>query len=121
MIGNSIEHYFNEVQEIMKQLVIDEHNIKADEADQFVQDLICQQPNVQIKIKQIVNTNCNANIQPLKTAEIIINRYFNHPVVNNSNKIDNLSNSEQDIPNQMSDDRVMNTNENKLKRFKDFL
>ena len=115
------EQYFDAVQESIKKIVVEDYNVKQDVVEQFVQDMMCQQPGLQLKIKGIVENNLNSGISVDTTAQSLIDKYFNHPVVNNDNKISNLNQGVDDVPNKMDGDRGMNTMEKKVFNFKQFV
>ena len=115
------EQYFDAVQESIKKIVVEDYNVKQDVVEQFVQDMMCQQPGLQLKIKGIVENNLNSGISVDTTAQSLIDKYFNHPVVNNDNKISNLNQGVDDVPNKMDGDRGMNTMEKKVFNFKHFV
>lgn len=117
----NIEKYFNDVQEKIKELVVKNRKVDQNNVEDYNTDLMSQEPNIQKTIKKMVDENFKSNVDVIKTAQQIIDKYFNHPVVNNDQKIPNLNQGIQDTPNGLSGDRGMNTMERKIMNFGQFV
>lgn len=129
--NNSIEIFFNKVQDLIKGKVVedkgaigDNRTVDPNKAEDYNTDLMSQEPNVQKTIKKIVGEEFKTDPSDKgaqTAADKIITKFGKHPIVNNDQKIPNLNQGIQDTPNGLSGDRGMNTMERKIMNFNQFL
>lgn len=134
----SVEKFFDAVQEVIKHkaveiegLLVKDKKVAPENAEQYNKDLMTQQNQqdpsgpryIQKDIWLIVGKHFQADNTERsveKAADEIISKYGKHPVVNNDNKIPNLNQGNQDVPNQM-EDRGSNKMESRIMKFKEFV
>jgi hypothetical protein len=101
---------FDQLQDIMKEILHKEFKVSKDELEKFVDDLIFDNKN---KVKQFFDDNCEKKSLEQISYDLI-NLYFNKTRINQhaTNRTNN---------NTLKGERDLNRNEKKLLKFKEFI
>lgn len=98
---------FNQVQEIIKQLLIKPpYNLTPEDAEHWNESMIFQS---QKRAKLIIDEMTEKNTKPEEIAKIMLDKFWNRAYFNTKEKIPNLNNDAQPSPNPISNDRDSNT------------
>ena len=111
------EYNFDEIQNHMKEILIDKNKLDQENANKFVDDLVLNSPS---QIKKIVDKYIGYK-SPIEVAGLLLDEFYKKTFVNSNNdSIENLAIGTEDVPDSLEGDRGLNTMESKILNFKDF-
>jgi hypothetical protein len=112
-VNQQLDNYFDQVQDEVKKILIDEYKMKEEDVERYNSKLIKQDDRrSQFWIKKYVDECVIDSISPVDCAKNIIKKF--KPKTDNNmyvNQINNLNKSNQDAPNVLMKENVLDFKE----------
>jgi hypothetical protein len=118
-VNQQLDNFFDQVQDEVKNILISEYKLSPEDAEKFNKKLMWQDDKrSQLWIKKLIDECTIDSRPPQECAKIIINKLYKKTDNNKDvNQINNLNTSDQDAPNVLMKENVLDFKEfKKLKK-----